>query len=275
MNVDAYLTDYDYFQQFGISLAAGRYFSRQYSTDSTRAAILNETAVRLLGYSGPGQMVGRRFQLFGVSGNVIGVVKDFHFRGLQQVIKPMVLFLNPHQSDFLCVKMDGRQLPATFAAIERKWKQMLSDRPFDYFFMDEYFDRQYRAEDRFGRLFLCFAILAIALSCMGLMGLASYSTIQRTKEIGVRKVVGASVSQIVLLLSKDFLQLVGWSFLVAVPPSWLLMHAWLNGFAYRIHSYWWVFIAAGAAALLVAVLTISFQSIRAALANPIKSLRTE
>ncbi|MES1160435.1 MAG: ABC transporter permease, partial [Bacteroidota bacterium] len=217
--VDGYLTDYDYFQQFGIGLAAGRYFSRQYATDSSQAAILNETAVRLLGYANPDQAIGRRFQLFGATGNVIGVVKDFHFHSLQHAIKPMVLFLNPNQSDYLCIKMDGRRLPVTFATIERKWKQMLSDRPFDYFFMDEYFDRQYRTEYRFGRLFLCFAILAIAISCLGLMGLASYSTIQRTKEIGVRKVVGASVGQIVLLLSKDFLQLVGWSFVVAVPPS--------------------------------------------------------
>ena len=274
-NVNGCLTDYGFIEQFGIGLAAGRDFSRQYPTDTARAAIVNETAVRLLGYSSPAQAIGRRFRQFGASGNIIGVVKDFHFRSLQETIKPLVLYLNPGQSDFLCVKMDGRQLPSTFAAIQQKWKRMLSDRPFDYFFMDEFFDRQYRAEDRFGKLFLYFTILAISISCLGLMGLASYSTLQRTKEIGVRKIVGASVSQIVLLLSKDFLQLVGWSFVVAVPPSWFFMNAWLTGFAYRIHSYWWIFIAAGGAALLIAVLTISFQSIKAAIANPVKSLRTE
>ena len=186
-----------------------------------------------------------------------------------------MVFLNPNQCDLLCVKVDGRRLPSTFAAIERKWKVMLSDRPFDYFFMDEYFDRQYRAEDRFGTLFLYFAILAISISCLGLMGLASYSTLQRTKEIGVRKIVGASVSQIVVLLSKDFLSLVGWSFVVAAPVSWLFMNAWLSGFAYRIHSYWWIFFAAGATALLIALLTISYQAIKAAIANPVLSLRSD
>ena len=152
---------------------------------------------------------------------------------------------------------------------------MLSDRPFDHFFMDDYFDRQYRAEDRFGRLFLYFAILAISISCLGLLGLASYSTLQRTKEIGVRKIVGASVGQIVVLLSKDFLRLVALSFIVAVPPSWLFMNVWLNDFAYRIHSYWWTFIMAGSMSFLIAMLTISVQAVKAALANPVNSLRTE
>jgi putative ABC transport system permease protein len=213
--------------------------------------------------------------MFGGKGTIIGVTKDFHFRSLQEPIKPLVIGLNPGGCDLLCVKMDGRQLPSTFAAIEHKWKQTLWDRPFDYFFMDEYFDRQYRAEDRFGNLFLYFAVLAISISCLGLMGLASYSTLQRTREIGVRKVVGASVAQIVILLSRDFVKLVGWSFIVAVPPSWLLMHVWLNGFAYRIDAYWWIFLAAGGTALLIAIVTVSFQSIKAALANPVKSLRSE
>jgi len=275
MNANGYVTDYDYIKQFGIKLAAGRDFSRQYSTDSTRAVILNETAVRLLGYSNSAQAVGKRFHQFDETGNIIGVVRDFHFRSLQETIRPLILFLRPDQCDLLCVKVDGHQLPSTFAAIEHKWKRMLSDRPFDYFFMDEYFDRQYRAEDRFGGLFLYFAILAISISCLGLMGLASYSTLQRTKEIGVRKVVGASVRQIVILLSKDFLLLVGWSFVVAAPISWLFISAWLNGFAYRIHSYWWIFIAAGGTALLIALLTISFQAIKAAIANPVMSLRSE
>jgi putative ABC transport system permease protein len=274
-NVNLCATDYGFIKQFGIALAAGRDFSRQYSTDSTHAAILNETAIRLMGYTSPEQAIGKRYQIFGGTGNIIGVVKDFHFRSLQEIIKPMLLLLTPNQCDLLCVKLDGRQLPTTFAAIEKKWKRTLSDRPFDYFFMDEHFDKQYRAEDRFGSLFLYFAILAISISCLGLMGLASYSTLQRTKEIGVRKVVGASVRQIVVLLSADFLQLVGWSFLVAGPPSWFVMHGWLNGFAYRIHSYWWIFLAAGGAALLVAILTISFQAIKAAIANPVTSLRTE
>jgi len=273
-NVNACITDYGFLQQFGVRLAAGRDFSEQFGRDSL-AMILNETAVRLLGYSNPAQAVGKRWRQFGVAGTVIGVVKDFHFRSLQEPIKPLAIYLNTGSCDLVCVKVDTRQLPSTFAAIQHKWKQMLPDRPFDYFFMDEFFDRQYRAEDRFGNLFLYFAILAISISCLGLMGLASYSTLQRTKEIGVRKVVGASVGQIVMLLSRDFVKLVGWSFVIAVPPSWFLMHAWLRGFAYRSDSYWWIFPAAGGAALLIAIVTISFQSMKAALSNPVKTLRTE
>jgi len=173
------------------------------------------------------------------------------------------------------VKLDGHRIPAAIAAIQDKWKLMLPTRPFTYFFLDEVFDKQYRAEDRFGRLFLNFAILAIFISCLGLMGLASYSTLQRTKEIGVRKVVGASVSNIVFLLSKDFLKLVVWAFLVAAPVSWFFVHGWLQGFAYRISAYWWIYAVAGLGAIFVALLTISFQSIRSALANPVKSLRSD
>ena len=151
----------------------------------------------------------------------------------------------------------------------------MPDKPFSYFFLDEYFDKQYRAEDRFGRLFLYFAVLAIFISCLGLMGLASYSTLQRTKEIGVRKIVGASVGSIVLLLSRDFLILVGWAFLIAAPLAWFFCDGWLGGFAYRTGLYWWIFVVAGLAALLIALLTVSYQAIRAALANPVVSLRAE
>jgi putative ABC transport system permease protein len=274
INISPCVTDYGFLQQFGIGLIAGRDFSKAFGRDST-SVILNETAAKVLGYADPAGAVGKRIRMFGGQGIIIGVTKDFHFRSLQEPIKPMLIGLNPGGCDLLCVKVDGRQLPSTFASIEHKWKQTLWDRPFDYFFMDEYFDRQYRTEDRFGNLFLYFAILAISISCLGLMGLASYSTLQRTREIGVRKVVGASVAQIVILLSRDFVKLVGWSFIVAVPPSWLLMHVWLNGFAYRINAYWWIFLAAGGMALLIAIVTVSFQSIKAALANPVKSLRSE
>lgn len=274
-NTGVYIVDYDYIPQFKIGMAAGRNFSRQFSTDSTQAMILNETAVRLLGYSNPIQAVGKRFQEFGRKGTIIGVVKDFHTRSLQVPIKPLAILLQPNQCDLLCVKVDGHQLPATFATIERKWKQMLPDRPFDYFFLDEYFDKQYRSEDRFGRLFLYFAVIAISISCLGLMGLTSYSTLQRTKEIGIRKVVGASVSQIMFLLSRDFLRLVGWSFLVAAPLSWFFMNGWLRGFAYRIDTYWWIFALAGVTSLLIAFLAVSFLALRAARVNPMISLKAE
>ncbi|HWK07919.1 MAG TPA: ABC transporter permease [Puia sp.] len=274
-SVNVYLIDFDYLKQFQIRIVAGRAFSREFPTDTTQAMILNETAVRQLGYLSPEQAIGKRFAQFNNTGTIVGVVKDFHFRSLQEVIKPLSIRMRPQDCDLLSVNLDGHHLPATIDAIERKWKRMLPDKPFSYFFLDEFFDRQYRSEDRFGKLFLYFAGLAIFISCLGLMGLASYSTLQRTKEIGVRKVIGASAGGIVLLLSKDFLKLVGWAFLIAAPLSWFFINGWLRGFAYRIPVYWWIFAVAGLTAFLIALLTVSFQAIRAALANPIKSLRSE
>lgn len=274
-NLDLYFVDFDYIPQLKIKMAAGRPFSRQFMTDTTQAMILNEAAVKLFGYRSPREAIGRKFSQWGRTGTIIGVVRDFHFRSLQEVIKPLSIRIEPRGCDLLSVSIDARHIPATIAAIEGKWKELIPDKPFSYFFLDEFFDKQYRAEDRFGKLFLYFAFLAIFISCLGLMGLASYSTVQRTKEIGIRKVIGASVSQIVFLLSRDFLQLVLLAFVVASPLAWLFLHGWLGGFAYRIDIYWWIFAAAGLLALLIAVLTVSFQAVKAALVNPVKSLRTE
>jgi putative ABC transport system permease protein len=274
-NLDLYFVDFDYIPQLKMNMVAGRAFSRSFMTDTTNSMVLNEAAVKLFGYRSPQEAIGRKFDQWGRKGTIIGVVKDFHFRSLQEVIKPLSLRIEPGACDLLYIEVNPRNLPATIAGIEKNWKRMLPDKPFSYFFLDEYFDRQYRAEDRFGRLFLYFAVLAIVISCLGLMGLASYSTIQRTKEIGVRKIVGASVGNIVFLLSKDFLMLVGWSFLIAAPLAGYLINGWLEGFAYRIPMYWWIFAAAGGIAILVALLTISFQAIKAAVVSPVKSLRTE
>jgi putative ABC transport system permease protein len=237
--------------------------------------ILNEAAVKLFGYTSPGQAVGKKFSQWGREGMIIGVVKDFHFRSLQEVIKPLSIRIEPGACDLLSVNADGHHIPATIAAIEHKWKELLPDKPFNYFFLDEFFDKQYRSEDRFGTLFLYFAGLAIFISCLGLMGLASYSTVQRTKEIGIRKVVGASVGQIVYLLSRDFLRLVLLAFVVSAPIAWWLIEGWLKGFAYRIPVYWWIFAIAGTLALVIAILTVSFQAVKAAVANPVNSLRSE
>ena len=274
-NLDLYFVDFDYIPQFKIKLLAGRPFSRQFMTDTTHAMILNEAAVKLFGYSSPELAIGKKFSQWGREGTIIGVVKDFHFRSLQEVIKPLSIRIEPGACDLLSVNADGHHIPATITAIERKWKELLPDKPFNYFFLDEFFDKQYRAEDRFGKLFLYFAALAIFISCLGLMGLASYSTVQRTKEIGIRKVVGASVGQIVYLLSRDFLMLVLIAFVVSAPIAWWLIDDWLKGFAYRIPLYWWIFAIAGLLAVLIAVLTVSFQAIRAAIVNPVTSLRSE
>jgi putative ABC transport system permease protein len=274
-NLDLYFVDFDYIQQFKIRMVAGRPFSRQFMTDTTHAMILNEAAVKLFGYTSPGQAVGKKFSQWGREGMIIGVVKDFHFRSLQEVIKPLSIRIEPGACDLLSVNADGHHIPATIAAIEHKWKELLPDKPFNYFFLDEFFDKQYRSEDRFGTLFLYFAGLAIFISCLGLMGLASYSTVQRTKEIGIRKVVGASVGQIVYLLSRDFLRLVLLAFVVSAPIAWWLIEGWLKGFAYRIPVYWWIFAIAGTLALVIAILTVSFQAVKAAVANPVNSLRSE
>ncbi len=274
-NLDLYFVDFDYIPQFKIKIIAGRPFSRDFMTDTTHAMILNEAAVKMFGYTSPEQAIGKKFNQWGRDGTIVGVMKDFHFRSLQEVIKPLSMPIEPRGCDLVSINLDGHHLPATIAGIERTWKRILPDKPFTYFFLDEYFDKQYRAEDRFGRLFLYFAILAIFISCLGLMGLASYSTLQRTKEIGVRKIVGASVGSIVLLLSKDFLKLVGWAFLIAAPLAWFFCHGWLEGFAYRTGLSWWIFALAGLAALLIAVLTVSYQYVRAALMNPVVSFRSE
>ena len=274
-NLDLYFVDFDFIPQFKIKMIAGRAFSKDFGTDTTHSMVLNEAAVKLLGYSSPEQAVGRKFDQWGRNGTIIGVMKDFHFRSLQEVIKPLSMRVEPNACDLLSVNVDAHNLQATIPAIERLWKKVLPDKPFSYFFLDEFFDKQYRSEERFGKLFIYFATLAIFISCLGLMGLASYSTIQRTKEIGVRKVIGASVSNIVLLLSRDFLKLVAVAFVIAGPIAWFFIRRWLQGFAYRIDLYWWIFLLAGVLTVAVAFFTISFQAIKAAMANPIKSLRTE
>ncbi|AXY74878.1 ABC transporter permease [Paraflavitalea soli] len=274
-NLDLYFVDFDYIPLYNIKLAAGRAFSRDFLTDTTQAMIMNETAVKLFGYSSPEEAVGRRFKQWGREGKIIGVIKDFHFRSLQQDIKPLTMRIEPGGCNLASVKIAAGNVPATLAAIESKWKSTMPNRPYSYQFLDDLFDRQYRAEERFGKLFLNFAVLAIFISCLGLLGLAAYSTMQRTKEIGVRKVMGASVPSIVNLLSKEFLKLVVISFFIAAPAAWYFMTQWLHDFAYRTPITWWIFAVAGIAALVIALTTISFQAIKAALTNPVKSLRSE
>jgi putative ABC transport system permease protein len=274
-NLDLYFVDFDYIPQYKMKILAGRAFSKDFQTDTTQAMIVNEAAMKLFGYNSPQQIIGKKFDQWGRKGVIIGVVKDFHFRSLQEVIKPLSIRIEPNGCDLLSINISSNNIPATISSIESKWKTLIPKRPFSYYFLDEFFDKQYRAEDRFGSLFLNFAILAIFISCLGLLGLASYSTMQRVKEIGIRKVMGASVSNILNLLSKEFIKLIAIAFLIAAPVSWYFMHEWLQGFAYRTSVQWWVFALAGILALVIAVATISFQAIKAAIANPVESLRTE
>ena len=275
-NLDLYFVDFNYIPQYKMKILAGRAFSKDFMTDTTQSMIVNEAAMKMFGYTDPNKIIGRKFDQWGRKGNIIGVIKDFHFHSLQEVIKPLSIRIEPGGCDLISAQLaGGKNMPATIATIEAKWKSLIPNRPFSYYFLDESFDKQYRSEDRFGRLFLNFAILAIFISCLGLLGLASYSTMQRTKEIGIRKVLGASVGTIVNLLSREFLALVLISFLIAGPLAGYLMHKWLEGFAYRMDMEWWVFVVAGVLAFFIALFTVSFQAIKAALTNPVKSLRTE
>jgi putative ABC transport system permease protein len=205
------------------------------------------------------------------------VVKDFHYAPLHQPIGPLVIFLDPYYGHiFQCfVKISGRDLPATLSDLEAIWKQRVPHRPFQYHFLDDTYNKIYHAERQTAGIFTTFSTLAILLACLGLFALAAYSTVQRAKEIGIRKVLGARIGQIVLLISADFLKLVGVASLIAFPVAWWTMHGWLRQFAYRIDIQWWVFGAAGIAAVLITLLTIGLQAVRAANASLVKSLRSE
>jgi putative ABC transport system permease protein len=274
-DLDLTYVDFGYLEQYKMKLLAGRFFDKNIVTDTLQAMILNEKAIELFGYSTPQQAIGRRFEQWGKKGMIIGVIKNYNFVGLQQEIKPLSICLDFSDCNFLSAKVGTHDLPATIAALKTKWDALVPDRTFSYFFLDEQFNKQYRSEVKFGRLFIYFAVLAIFISCLGLLGLASYSTVQRAKEVGVRRILGASVTGIVRLLSIDFLQLVLIAFLLAVPVGWFLMSKWLQDFAYKTTLGWWIFLGSGAVAVLIAFSTISYQAIRAAISSPVKNLRSE
>ncbi|MEK6481360.1 ABC transporter permease [Catalinimonas sp. 4WD22] len=273
-NVNLFYVDHDFLAHYEMPLAAGRAFSQDFLTD-TSALIVNEALARNYGYTSPEDILGKRFSQWGVEGEIIGVVEDYHFRPLQEEIAPMSIRLEPNRSRFFSLSLGTEDISSTIAALEQKWQNIAPQRPFNYYFLDEAFNKQYRSEVRFGQIFICFAGLAIFIACLGLLGLISYTIVQRTKEIGIRKVLGATESSLVHLLSKDFLALVIVAFLVASPIAWYVLSKWLEGFAYRVELPWWVFASAGLLATVIAMLTVSFQSIKAALANPVESLRNE
>ncbi len=270
--------DENYIPTLGMKLIAGRNFSNQMSTDST-AVIINESAARLFGFTKPLNRqlyrtqddYGKQVKVY----HIIGVVKDFNFSSLKDNIEPVVL---KYEEDWgaLNIRISSNNIPALVSQIENKWKSFSPNQAFSYTFMQQDFDATYRSEQRIGKIFVWFTSLAIVIACLGLFGLAAYAAEQRTKEIGIRKILGANVSTIVSLLSVDFIKLVVISIAVASPLAWWAMNTWfLQSFAYRQNIQWWVVVAAGLAATLVAFITISFQSIKAALSNPVDSLRSE
>ena len=267
-------------QTLGIKPVAGRLFSKDFPADTNFRMILNEQAIKELGFQSPQKAIGGRVTLDwrgqSYTWTIIGVVKDFHFQDLHVPIEPYAFQLNNQPSyNYLIVHAKAADVSSLLKYIQASWHKLNPDEPFEYSFLDEDFQKNYEAENRLSAIVGYFTVIAILISCLGLFGLATFSAEQRTKEIGVRKVLGASVAGIVALLSKDFLKLIGISIVIASPVAWWVMSKWLQDFAYRTNITWAVFVITTAAALCIALLTISFQAIRAAISNPVKSLRTE
>lgn len=265
----------DFIDHFDLELVAGRSYSRDYPSDSTSALVVNEAAARQYGYSNPADIVGKKFDQWGRAGEVIGVVKDFNYISLHNTVEPLTLPFEAYASRYMSIKVNTGNLPTTLSEIENVWKELAPHRPFIYSFLDEDFNSQYESDFRFRQIFTTFSVLAIMIACLGLLGLATYTAEQRTKEIGIRKVLGADVGSIVGLLSKDFIKLVLIAILVATPVAWFGMNKWLEGFAYQVPVHWWVFFVSGVLAVIVALVTISFQAIKAAMMNPVNSLKNE
>ncbi|HEY8782076.1 MAG TPA: FtsX-like permease family protein [Mucilaginibacter sp.] len=272
VHAEAYYVDGDFLSQYGIKVIAGRGIAKQFAAD-TNAMLINEAMVKKMGFKNAEEAIGKRFKQFSEGGAIVGVVKDFHFHSSQELVQPM--YIRSGWGFFTCLTLNinSNHIQQTIGPIEKQWKKIAPGLPFIYFFADEAYNKQYIAEIRFGRLFVCFSVLAILISCLGLLGLSAFSTAQRKKEIGIRKVMGASAASIAVLLSKDFVKLILAALLIASPLSWWIMHNWLQTFAYRISIPVWPFLFSGSAALMIALMTISFQSVKAALVNPVNSLR--
>ncbi|MCI0696534.1 ABC transporter permease [candidate division KSB1 bacterium] len=267
------IDDFDLLKTYGMSMAAGRYFSPDFPTDATHGIVINESLAKSLGWKDP---IGKKLDVSGevADGRVIGVIKDFHTRSLHFPIEPMLLYFAPRHGN-LAVRIAAQEIPATIDFLRQTWQRFDARYPFEYYFLDERFAQLYASEQRLMQTFGLFSILAVLVAGLGLLGLTSYAAEQRTREIGVRKVLGASIAGIVALLSKDFLKLVLIAFAVASPIAYFAMNRWLQDFAYRIQIGVETFVLAGVLALMIAWLTVSYQSIKAALANPAEALRYE
>jgi putative ABC transport system permease protein len=262
--------DKDFISFFKMKLVQGASFTGAVS--DTAHYILNEAAIKEIGLKNP---IGKWFRMGSIKGTIIGVVKDFHFASMKDKIAPSVFWYAPQYFSTIYIKTTGKDAPKAINAAQAQFKQYNGEYPFGYAFLDDVFNGIYQGEQREGTLFNYFASIAIFISCLGLLGLAAYTAQVRTREIGVRKVLGASVSRIVGLLAQDFIKLVFIAILIAIPIAWYTMNGWLQAFAYRINIGWWVFAVAGSLAIFIAFITISFQSVKAALTNPVKSLRSE
>ncbi|MDQ4139337.1 MAG: ABC transporter permease [Bacteroidota bacterium] len=269
----AMFVDHDFLDLMGIKLIKGRNFLKDSPADVKGAYIINEAAAHELGWTDP---VGKKLVMGDYdSSTVVGLVKDFHYTSLHHKIEPLIIALSPTPPAYLLVRLKPDHLPRTVRTVESIWKTFDPKHPMEYFFLDDNFAKQYRSEEKMLTVFGYFALLTILIACLGLFGLTSFTAEQRTKEIGIRKVLGSSVTDIVILLSKDFALLVLIAIILACPVAWYSMHYWLQDFAYQLPIKWWVFGLAGVAALVIAMLTVSFQAAKAAWLNPVKALRSE
>jgi putative ABC transport system permease protein len=282
---NVFIGDHDYVKTLGLRIIAGRDFSKEMSTDIKEAFIINETAVKEWGFGSPEKAIGQPIYWHEWSptdttqpvkkGKVIGVVQDFHYKNLHEKVSASVIQLYPQVVYKVAAKLKTADIKNTLAFINQKWSQFVPAYPLDYKFMDETYGQMYKSEEKLSDLLWIFTIMAIFIGCMGLFALTAFSAEKRTKEIGIRKVLGANVFNIMGLLSKNFLLLVLIASLIAIPVAWWTMNNWLKDFPYRVNISLWIFGIAIIAALLIALITVSFQSIKAATANPVKSLRTE
>jgi len=268
----AVFVDLDYFKTFGMEIVEGRSYSKELATDATEAIMVNEEAVKVMGMESP---IGKRLSIGKNNMKIIGVVKNYHFRSLRQEIDPLILIYNPRPCGVLFARLRSENIPKTIGYMENIWKEFAPGHPFNYGFLDEAIDDLYRSEQRIGTILRYFSILAIFISCLGLFGLASFMAESRTKEIGIRKVLGASVSNIVLLLSREFTKWVLLANIIAWPVAYFAMYKWLQSYAYSTNIALWSFILSGAIALVIATVAVSYQSIKAAVTNPADSLRYE
>jgi len=264
--------DFDFIETLKIEMADGRSFSREFSSDLSKSFIVNEEVAKIMEKE---SVVGERFSFVGVEGSIIGVMKNFHYQPIRNKIEPLAIHVLPDYINYMLIRIPPDSISESLQFVGNTWNNVIPDYPLEYRFLDEAFDRMYRTEDRMGTLLKYFAILAVFIACLGLFGLASFTAEQRTKEIGVRKVLGASISQVTLLLCKQFLLLVMLANVIACPVAYLVMKNWLQNYAYQTGLELFIFVAAMAAALVVAIISVSFQAVKAAISNPVDSLRYE
>jgi putative ABC transport system permease protein len=268
--------DYDFISAYGIKILKGRNFSEQYGTDP-KAVLFNEAAVKLMGFSKMEDALNKRIEFWGDTYTIIGVVSNHHQESLRQAYDAHIFRLIPDARNYYSLKIhpgDAR-FDDIIKTAESNWAKFFPGNPFEYFFLDDHFQDQYKADKQFGKTFTLFAVLAIIVACLGLFGLASFVTTQRTKEIGIRKISGAGIPHILMLLTTDFIKPILISFAIATPITYYLLKQWLSNYAFKIDISVWMFIIPAIIIFSIALITISTQAIKAAIANPVKSLRTE